>query len=440
MPTARQRVGIVGSGIAGAFTADFLRQALGDSVDLIVWERDSRIGGRVREIEIGGHRIEAGATLVHTSNRYLREAIETLGLHPTTKRAAREQDPPAFGCWNGRAFDFIAPSDPEVQLALLGGRYGQSLATVHQAVTGALERFLTVYALQDGGTAFATPELLYEAPGLYELTQQDGYGYFRHLGVGEPIVRELVDGIARSNYCQGSEMNAWATIVSLIGGGLGGGSVFGVREGNPRVPEGLLTRAGVRAVTGAPVRRIGWLDSGFQVTTASAETVTCDAVVIATPLEQAGIEFVDIDLPPSAHARRDFQTVHVTMVAGQPKASYFGLGSAGELPRAILTSSQVDAPFVAMGRLALEELPAWKLFSLAELSDSTLDAIFDQRAQVARLSWQAYPRLHPVSDWPPFRLAPGLYYTNAMESAVSTMETEAIAARNVALLLLQEMA
>ncbi|HEX6988522.1 MAG TPA: hypothetical protein VF282_03580, partial [Bacillota bacterium] len=46
----------------------------------------------------------------------------------------------------------------------------------------------------------------------------------------------------------------------------------------------------------------------------------------------------------------------------------------------------------------------------------------------------------PVSGWPPFRLGPGLYYVNAMESAVSTMETEAIAARNVANLLARDLA
>jgi hypothetical protein len=42
-----------------------------------------------------------------------------------------------------------------------------------------------------------------------------------------------------------------------------------------------------------------------------------------------------------------------------------------------------------------------------------------------------YPVLKPSEQWPPFRLGKRLYYANAMESAVSTMETEAVAARNV---------
>jgi flavin-dependent dehydrogenase len=36
-----------------------------------------------------------------------------------------------------------------------------------------------------------------------------------------------------------------------------------------------------------------------------------------------------------------------------------------------------------------------------------------------------------AQQWPPFRLGRRIYYANAMESAVSTMETEAVAGRNV---------
>jgi prenylcysteine oxidase/farnesylcysteine lyase len=43
-----------------------------------------------------------------------------------------------------------------------------------------------------------------------------------------------------------------------------------------------------------------------------------------------------------------------------------------------------------------------------------------------------------MPTWPYFRLAPGLYYVNAIESVVSTMETEAIAARNVVNLLMRD--
>jgi len=37
-----------------------------------------------------------------------------------------------------------------------------------------------------------------------------------------------------------------------------------------------------------------------------------------------------------------------------------------------------------------------------------------------------------MTAWPPFKIDEGLFYINAMESAVSAMETEAVAARNIA--------
>ncbi|KAB7515769.1 hypothetical protein DM867_01080 [Halosegnis rubeus] len=48
------------------------------------------------------------------------------------------------------------------------------------------------------------------------------------------------------------------------------------------------------------------------------------------------------------------------------------------------------------------------------------------------VSWRAFPRLDLETPTPPFRLADGLYYVNAMESVASTMETQAIAGRTVA--------
>ena len=71
--------------------------------------------------------------------------------------------------------------------------------------------------------------------------------------------------------------------------------------------------------------------------------------------------------------------------------------------------------------------------------DALIQQLFVQSADVTRISWRAYPVLNPTAEWPAFRLQRGLYYINAMESAVSTMETEVVASRNVVQLLAQEM-
>ena len=53
----RWRIGIIGSGIAGSFSAFFAREALGDAAEIVVFERQPYVGGRVRTIEIGGMRV-----------------------------------------------------------------------------------------------------------------------------------------------------------------------------------------------------------------------------------------------------------------------------------------------------------------------------------------------------------------------------------------------
>ncbi|CAF4353826.1 unnamed protein product [Adineta steineri] len=47
--------------------------------------------------------------------------------------------------------------------------------------------------------------------------------------------------------------------------------------------------------------------------------------------------------------------------------------------------------------------------------------------------WYAYPRAPPRNDtiFPPINPDKGLYYVNAFESFISTMETQCVAAHNI---------
>jgi prenylcysteine oxidase/farnesylcysteine lyase len=84
------------------------------------------------------------------------------------------------------------------------------------------------------------------------------------------------------------------------------------------------------------------------------------------------------------------------------------------------------------------DLPIYKVFSREPLDEELIGRVFARPAETTRVSWHAYPVLKPTAQWPPFRIAHGLYYANAMESAVSTMETEVVASRNVVQLLAQD--
>lgn len=65
--TQRFSVGIIGSGVAGAFAAHFLRATMGEHVSITVFEKENRLGGRVWDVEFGGRRIEAGGALIRNT-------------------------------------------------------------------------------------------------------------------------------------------------------------------------------------------------------------------------------------------------------------------------------------------------------------------------------------------------------------------------------------
>ncbi|MBE3589285.1 MAG: FAD-dependent oxidoreductase [Firmicutes bacterium] len=444
---ARVRIAIVGAGVAGAFSAYFLRERLGLAAEITVLEREPRVGGRVAELGIAGTRIETGATLIHTANRHMVGAVERLGLHAAS--GSRRSGVPArrLAIWNGASFDLhVAGGTLALALRALW-RYGASLLRARRLTVDMVRKLDSIYGEQAQGASFETPEAMFRRLGLYELTQVDADTYFRRHGVSLRFVREFSDGVARANYNQATGMNAFVTLVSLAGGGLGGGRLVSVAEGNVRVVEGLLSASRARVRTGVEVRRVAAeraSGTGYRVVTADGGEDVFDVVIVAAPLEFAALEVSGVDLPAAAHVRRTYCVTHTTIVAGRLRPAFFGIPERDDpSPYLVLTRNHPAIPFSALGwigRAADGRQDVYKLFSRDTLDDELLDRLFSWRTETVRLAWRAYPMLEPTSVWPPFRLSHGLYYVNAMESAVSTMETEAIAACNVANLAASELA
>ena len=46
---------------------------------------------------------------------------------------------------------------------------------------------------------------------------------------------------------------------------------------------------------------------------------------------------------------------------------------------------------------------------------------FDGTLQVAEQDWNAYPKFSPPEKFAPFKLAPGIFYNNALENAGATL-------------------
>lgn len=212
-----------------------------------------------------------------------------------------------------------------------------------------------------------------------------------------------------------------------------------------------------------------------------------DAVIIATPWHNADITLLNT---PERVKGKPFVHLHVTLLTTSrpsPNPEYFGLGSQDAVPTTILTSDESvrrasekkkptdddgnkpapedpgsEPPLQAQKQLKKPVLDFYslnylrsvepqtasnkdkeyvvKIFSAAPISDSQLDRLFGLStiSWVKRHEWDSYPLLTPTDRFPKIEVDEGLYYSNAMESLVSTMETSTVAAKNTVGLLLKK--
>ena len=418
-------VGIVGSGVAGAATAHFLRESRPD-LRVIVFERDAVIGGRARTADLGGRRVDLGATAISTLNQYL------LNFTHGMKRA-NDGGPATLAIFDGAGFRFKSSEATLPLAAHLGERYGAEWLKIIPVVRQMASRLNRIYELQRRGVAFETPVALLEALDLYNLTQVSAYDYFRRIGLPSQFIYEFIDGASRDNYNQDGSLNALADLVSLAGAGLAG-DVFELQEGTAQIPQRLLQGVEVRLNTSVDAVRLHPSSLNYKVVDDAGRETIVDAVVLATPLE-----FTNISLPADVKTSpRPYQPTYVALAAGRLSREVFG-ARADDLDQ-ILTVETTNVSFSCIGAHGASAGgdPIYKVMSRRRLSDADLDAyVFERRSsQVVRADWNAsgaYTKLEPSTGWPPFVLRNRLFYAN-MESPVSCMETQIIAGKNAALL------
>lgn len=431
---SKPNIAIVGAGIAGCSTAWFLRQALGDGATLSVYERDSIPGGRLATIEVGDTPVEAGGTIIHETNRYMADFVDRFSLQRAEPHQQAEGDSESVGVWDGERLVFRTRASALLTRLFAVLRYGvMAPLRLQRAVAEGVDRWNQVYEHLERGTGFESPRALCDALGLADLLEQEGRQWLAESGVRGRFVDQYATPVGRIMYGQDVSMHALATSIALAGAGLAG-KLFSVEGGNRLVCEALLRDAGATLLASTEVSGLSGANGAFSLQLADGRSATHDLVVLATPAGPSVMEIDGVTLPESARGARPFQTTWATFVKGTPRVRYFGLARASDLPGTVLTVEDDAIPFSSLGRVGAsdEGAPVYKLFSRSPIEESLLDEIFSSRGEVEQIRWEAYPVLRPSNDLPPFRLAAGLYWVNAMEFAVSTMETEAVAARNVA--------
>lgn len=429
-------VAIVGAGIAGCSAAKFIREDLGEDTTITVFEKASTIGGRIRDVTVAGTTFEAGGKLIHTHNQYLDGFVYEYDFET---RDANEFGDRQTGIWDGTSFEFSTSPQSWKTKARLLKRYGLSTFRARRVVNKINTKFQEVYEHSD--TPFRTPHELLDAIGLEDVAAQSGYDYFAANNIGSRFVREYVNGATRTFYGQDAAMNAVACLTSLAGLGTIG-SIYTLEASNVKLCQTLLADAGVDLRTSTPVQRVTVprdRDDSIVVQTPTGGE-SFDAVCLATPLPLAEITLEGIDSVPES-GEDDFMEMSVSFVEGELDPTYFGMTEPRSVPGLIVTEATEETDFVhLLNRDA--SVPTtrslYKLTSTGTVSDSLLDSMFETVDDVTEITWDAFPRLNPRVELPPFKFAAGLYYVNAMESVVSTMETEVIGSRNVANLVAAE--
>lgn len=88
--------------------------------------------------------------------------------------------------------------------------------------------------------------------------------------------------------------------------------------------------------------------------------------------------------------------------------------------------------------LFIRQLLCFCVSSIPNYSCCSLN--YSVRVETIKINWGAYPHYHAPEVYAPFILdGKRLYYVNAFENAASTMETSAVAAENIARLILSRL-
>ena len=428
---SKVKIAVIGAGIAGASYTHFITQALGDQCNITVYEKSNRIGGRVKNDKLGGGMIEQGATLIHSSNHYLKHIMKIHNLKPTVPHGG-EGEVETLAIWDGQDFRLNTRRNKAISTLQMLWAYGKSLQNLQEVVQETMPKWNEVYDLLQEGYGFETPQSLFLTVDLYDLTQKTSYEYFEEKGIDNEVVYEFVDCISRVNYHQDGNINAFADMVSLAGAGMDGGELFSIEGGNDLLIKNALNSANVNLQLNSEVARIESISESekplYRITKTDGIQDTFEIVVIACPLDLTNLELTQHVIKRD----RDYQTVHAYFLAGEINYEYFN--NPWNDPETIFTIEDDQIPFISIAKTGFApdwDVPIYKVFSREILDSSFFDQAFNNVKGELHHEWKAYTVLSPMSHWPPFKLGKGLYYINAMESAVSAMESQAVAARNV---------
>jgi prenylcysteine oxidase/farnesylcysteine lyase len=441
LQTPKSTVAIIGSGVGGSSTAYFLKKL--KDVNITVFERNDRIGGRIRSLDLGIpglENVELGGTLISESNRYLTEAVREFGLEKDQDEAKQTS---SFGVWNGLDWSYYHDSrygDWVASLKMLY-KYGfwNGPLQVRTLAQQAGDLFMKIYEHLDRRETWSKLDAELERLGMLDYSTESCPSFMDKHHINPEYVYDIVEAISRNIYLSNVEdLHAVGCLLSIYATSF---DTYRIKGGNRLLYEAMLRSSSVRLNTS--VTRIEKLSNGFLVESWNGMKPTVehfDQVVMAAPLADSQIQLIGFEY--ERFPRIEYRRLYVTIVHGQINASYFGVDREMDIPTATLTTNSTN-DFHSLGivKTLNDTHTISKIFSREPMKMDLLRQLYKHLVQVWEFSWDrpgAYPILRPKDNWHlPTRIQ-GLWYINSMEFWLSTQETESIQARNVAIQIANE--
>eukprot|EP01133_Synstelium_polycarpum_P016690 gene16690-19841_t len=435
-----KRIGIIGAGVGGASCAYYLEKCFGADAEITLFERHL-VGGRAHAIEIDGGMVEVGGSIVHPLNDNINNIVRDLELEVYFP----EKDSSGYTIWDGNRFVFQQSAwfGSTLDKLRILYNYGWDPIKFSSRKETIVQKFLSGYNVEQ---PFNSVQEFFDTIGLPNITRVTAGEYFeKEIEISKPFVEELLSAAIRVNYNQDyDKIAAFAAFIALVGAEDG---LYAIKGGNFLMAKGLIKKANARVVEGTVkiIRKIVDDDKVvlYQVVVAGKEgeedkVYEFDNVVMASPIELAGVEFENVNIDDMP--KKQYKTVHTYLIAATSLSpTYFSIAKGDVIPEHVLTSHNTSLPFFVASRNPRGVLNdgriLFKVFSHLDLDDAFLSTLFVNHTSQLKHAWQAYPVLTPTSEFPRIVIDEGLYYINAFEHSVSTMETETLASKNVAKLI-----
>jgi uncharacterized protein with NAD-binding domain and iron-sulfur cluster len=232
------RLAIVGAGISGC-SAAYCAHRLMPSLDVTIYERSDRVGGRVYSVDIDDECVEMGASFFKGGHRQLIGLLAEINVMMSSVPRPR-----SIGVWDGERFVFRIDNPVLAAIRLLTRHPGdilrlysmlRKLGRRSRALYGEVER-------QPGelGELYATVGI----KAWLEMTSEEA---LLERGIHPRFIHDVVEPVIRVIYNQASSINAYAGLFTVD---ILNGRTYKVVSGNEVIPRRLAEVSGATVKLG----------------------------------------------------------------------------------------------------------------------------------------------------------------------------------------------